>query len=121
MRSKCRSIQPLHRHCERSDPSSLAAQAMPGYESAEALFARRRKQSRAAKEDWIASSATPPRNDELTTSVERLLDLALQHTVDIVWCDRSDQLERDSAVASNNECFRHAVDAPFDRGAAIGV
>src|SRR5579871_1244959 len=57
----------------------------------------------------------------LTAGAERLLDLALQHAVDILRRDRPDQLERDSAIAADDKSFRHAVDAPLDRRASIRV
>ena len=52
---------------------------------------------------------------------QRLVDLGLEHGVDIVRRDRADQLVDDGAVAPDDEGFRHAIDAPFDRGAAVAV
>src|SRR5215217_5831186 len=54
-------------------------------------------------------------------SRQRLLDLRLEHGVKVLRRDRADQLERDAAVAADEKCLRHAVDAPFDRGAAVLV
>src|SRR3954471_5588561 len=53
--------------------------------------------------------------------LQRLLDLGLEHAVDILRRHRADQLVDNGAVAADHEGFRHAVDAPFDRGAAVGV
>src|SRR5690349_16986516 len=46
------------RHCERSDPSTLAAQATPGWESAEARRAKAEaiQLPLSRQESWIASS-----------------------------------------------------------------
>src|SRR3984885_11312215 len=66
----------------------------------------------------------PSRNDDgdfSTPRLQRLVDLGLQHAVDIVRRHRADQLEDDSALAADDERLRHAVDAPFDRGAAVAV
>ena len=52
---------------------------------------------------------------------QRLFDLRLQRRFQIAGADRPDQLERDAAVAADHESFRHAVDAPVDRGAAVCV
>ena len=45
----------------------------------------------------------------------------LSDRVEIIRRDRSDELVGDAAVAADDECFRHAVNAPFDRGAAVAV
>src|SRR5947209_9666672 len=52
---------------------------------------------------------------------ERLLDLGLQHAFEVGLGDRPDQFVGDVAVAPDQESLRHAVDAPFYRGAAITV
>ncbi len=54
-------------------------------------------------------------------AVERLFDLRLEHGVEIVGGDRADQLVGDAGVAADHESLRHAIDAPFDRGAAALV
>src|ERR1051326_8458993 len=50
---------------------------------------------------------------------QRLGELGQEHTLEIIRRDRTDELEGDAAVAADHECLRHAVDAPFDRGAAV--
>ena len=62
--------------------------------------------------------ATSPLSDGLPPALSRSRASA---RVDIVRRDRADQLVDDRAVAADDECFRHAVDAPFDRGAAVAV
>ena len=52
---------------------------------------------------------------------QRLLDRGLDRGFEILRGDRPDQLVGDAAVASDHECFRHAVNAPFDGGAAVRV
>ena len=52
---------------------------------------------------------------------ERLLDLGLDDRVEILRRDRSHELVGDAAVAADDESFRHAINAPFDRGAAVLV
>ncbi len=49
---------------------------------------------------------------------QRLLDLRLEQRFIIFRRDRSDKLVGDAAVAADHERFRHAIDAPIDRGAA---
>src|SRR6202023_895787 len=51
----------------------------------------------------------------------RLLDLRLERVVQVLRSDRADQLIRYAAVAADNETLGDPVDAPFDRGAAIGI
>src|SRR5436305_13959880 len=53
-----------------------------------------------------------------TSSLQRLVDLGLEPGVEIRRCDRTDQLVDDRAFAADNEGLGHAIDAPFDRGAA---
>src|SRR5262249_47683757 len=53
--------------------------------------------------------------------LERLVDLGSHDAVEIVRRDRADQLVEDLAVAADDEGFGHAIDAPFDRGAAVAV
>src|SRR5258708_7989541 len=57
----------------------------------------------------------------LRTCIQRLVDLDLQNAVEILRCDRAHHLVGDGAVAADDKSFRHAVDAPFDRGAAVAV
>src|SRR5262245_66172367 len=52
---------------------------------------------------------------------QRALDFRLEHALDVLRRDRSDQLVRDAAVGADDERFRHAVDPPVDRGAAVLV
>src|SRR5215203_5236717 len=52
---------------------------------------------------------------------QRLFDLRLEHRFQIFRRDRADQLVGNAAIAADDERLRNAVDAPFDRGAAIGV
>src|SRR6266851_600593 len=58
---------------------------------------------------------------ELTSRLQRLVDLSLQHRVEILRRDRSDQLVDDGPLAADDEGLRHAIDAPFDRGAAVAI
>src|SRR5678815_1880375 len=57
----------------------------------------------------------------LLSGVQRLLDLDLEHAVDVLRRHRSDQLVDDGALAPDQEGFGYAVDTPFDRGAAVAV
>src|SRR5437667_10805006 len=56
-----------------------------------------------------------------TSSLQRLVDLGLEHGVEIRRRDRTNQLVDDGAFAADNEGLEHAIDAPFDRGAAVVV
>src|SRR5215831_3879831 len=62
-----------------------------------------------------------PQDEGLTSRLQRLLDLRLQHAVEIVRRDGPHQLVEDRALAADDKGLRHAIDAPFDRGAAISV
>src|SRR5882757_6827495 len=57
----------------------------------------------------------------LFARLQRLLDLGLEHAVDVVRRHRADQLVDDCAFAPDHKRLWHAVDAPFDRGAAVAV
>jgi hypothetical protein len=50
-----------------------------------------------------------------------LLDLGNQHLVQRLLGERTDDLPADDAVAVDQKCLRHAVDAPVDRGAPMAV
>ncbi len=52
---------------------------------------------------------------------QRLDDLGPELACDVLGRDSADQLVGDAAVASDHERFRHAIDAPLDRGAAVAV
>src|ERR1700722_16794432 len=56
-----------------------------------------------------------------TSRLQRLVDRVLEHAVDIVGRYRADQLVGYGAVAADHERLRHAIDAPFDGGAAVAV
>src|SRR5437899_12816989 len=56
-----------------------------------------------------------------TSSLQRLVDLGLEHGVEICRGDRSDQLVDDGAFAADHKSLGHAIDPPFDRGAAVAV
>ncbi len=58
--------------------------------------------------------ATAPR-------LQRLLHLRQQHRPVILRRDRADQLVDDGAFRADDERLGHAIDAPLDRGAAVGV
>src|ERR1700716_1403525 len=64
-----------------------------------------------------------PRNDDgvLCPRFQRLLEFYLEHAVDIFRRYRADQLVNDGAVAPDHKSLRHAIDAPFDRTAAVAV
>src|SRR5205809_339353 len=64
-----------------------------------------------------------PRNDDggSIPRPQRLLDLDLQHAVEIGRRHRLDQLVKNGAVAADDTSFGHAIDAPFDRAAAVGI
>src|ERR1700676_4666349 len=53
--------------------------------------------------------------------LQRLVDLDLEHAVEIIRRHRTDHLVDDGAFAPDHECLRHAVAPPFDRGAAVAV
>src|ERR1700704_47118 len=53
--------------------------------------------------------------------LQRLLDFDLEHGVDVVGCDRADHLVDDGAFSPDHEGLRHAIDTPFDRGAAVAI
>src|SRR5438309_6931090 len=57
----------------------------------------------------------------LTPRLQRLVDFSLQDRVDIVRRHRTDQLVDDGPLAADDKGLRHAIDAPFDRGAAVAV
>src|SRR3954469_19205593 len=67
----------------------------------------------------LIRAGEPPSREELLRQC--LLDLRLEHAIEVGLGDRADQLVGDIAVAADDEAFRHAVDAPFHRGAAIAV
>src|SRR5205085_557908 len=48
-------------------------------------------------------------------------ELRQKHALEILYIDRADQLVDDAAVPPHDERLRHAVDAPFDGGAAALV
>src|SRR5689334_4571656 len=52
---------------------------------------------------------------------QRFFELRLQHRLKILRRDRPHQLVGDLAFAIDQEGFRHAVDTPVDRGAALLV
>src|SRR6185437_2082657 len=75
-------------------------------------------------------AATSPRKERgevkegaswLRPRAERLVDLGLEHGIDIFRRHRTDQLVDNRAVAADDKRFGHAIDAPFDRGAAIAI
>src|SRR5258707_2588848 len=76
---------------------------------------------------WIARSSramTPDRVNELKTILgagQRLLDLGLHDLHHVFRRDRPHQLVGDLAVAPDDEGFRNAINAPFDRSASVGV
>src|SRR5260370_31116263 len=53
--------------------------------------------------------------------LQRLVDLGLKHGVEIRRGDRADQLVDDRAFAADHKRLGHAIDPPFDRGAAVAV
>src|ERR1700736_5401366 len=55
------------------------------------------------------------------SSLQRLLDLPLEHAFKIRRRYRADHFVDDSALPPDHEGFRHAVDAPFNRGPAVAV
>src|SRR5664279_6661388 len=56
-----------------------------------------------------------------TPSLQRLVDFDLEHGVDIGRRHRADHLVDDGALAADDEGLRHAVNPPFDPGAAVAV
>src|SRR5258707_146282 len=58
---------------------------------------------------------------ELCPVLQRLVDLNPEHALEIFRRHRADHLVDDGAVAADHKSLRHAVDAPFDRGAAVAV
>src|SRR6202790_5094449 len=59
--------------------------------------------------------------NDLRPGLQRLVDLGLEHIVEILRRQRADHLVENGAVAPDNEGFGHPIDAPFDRGAAVAV
>src|SRR5258706_13334072 len=57
----------------------------------------------------------------LRAAGQRFLDLGLDDLFQVLRRDRPDHLVGDLAVAADDESLRHAVDAPFDCGAAADV
>src|SRR5438093_12844587 len=55
------------------------------------------------------------------SSLQCLLDLDFQYAIDVLRRDGADQLVDDGSIAPDDKAFRHAIDAPLDRGAAIAV
>src|ERR1700676_969727 len=58
---------------------------------------------------------------ESSPRLQRLVDLDLEHAVEIIRRHRADHLVDDGAGAPDHERLRHAIDPPFDRGAAVAV
>src|ERR1700704_1280278 len=56
-----------------------------------------------------------------TPSLQRLVDFDLEHDVDIGCRHRADHLVDNGALAADDEGLRHAVNPPFDPGAAVAV
>src|SRR6476646_9956581 len=52
---------------------------------------------------------------------QRLLDLGLEYAVDILRRHRPDHLVDDGAFPADHKRLGYAIDAPFDRGAAVAV
>src|SRR4051812_17435806 len=63
------------------------------------------------------------RNDveRLASRFQRLVDFDLEHTLKVRRRDRADHLVEYRALAADDKRLGHAVDAPFDRGAAVAV
>src|ERR1700687_6120761 len=59
--------------------------------------------------------------NDLRPRPQCLVDLDLEHSFDIFRRHRADHLVDDGAVAADHKSLRHAIDAPFDRGAAVAV
>src|SRR5450432_3774341 len=57
----------------------------------------------------------------LTSRFHRLVDLDLEHAVDILRRHRADHLVDDGTFAPDNEGLGHTIDTPFDRGTAVAV
>src|SRR5689334_17588665 len=70
-----------------------------------------------------ASGSGPSDHPGMTTasSLQRLVDLGLEHAIDIVGRDRADELVDNGSIAADDERLRHTIDAPLDRGAAVAV
>ena len=67
-------------------------------------------------------TSNEPRGSGSTALRASALSIAgISALLQILRRDRPDQLVGDAAVAADHERFRHAIDAPFDRGAAVGV
>src|ERR1700729_2653864 len=72
----------------------------------------------------LRAATSPPSGRgerKLGPRAERPLDLRLKHGIDIFRRHRADQFVQNRAVAPDDKSFGHAIDAPFDRGAAIAV
>src|SRR5437879_13850673 len=55
------------------------------------------------------------------SSLQRLVDLGFEHSIDIFRGDRPDQLVDDRSLAPDDKRLGHPINAPFDRGAAVAV
>src|SRR5436309_1839080 len=64
-----------------------------------------------------------PAHDEPSWPRRRqcLLDLRLEHGLEVLGRDGADELERDAAIAADQERLRNAIDAPLDGSAAVLV
>src|SRR3984885_10370271 len=56
-----------------------------------------------------------------TPRLQCLVDFGAQFGVDVIRGNRADHLVDDGALASDDEGLGYAIDAPFNRGAAVAV
>src|SRR5664279_4284087 len=74
-----------------------------------------------SRDSGFIAARCPGMTDALRSRLQCLVDLDLEHGVDIVRRHRADHLVDDGAFAADDEGLGHAIDAPFDRGAAVAV
>src|SRR5664279_2884584 len=74
-----------------------------------------------SRDSGFIAARCPGMTDALRSRLQRLVDLDLEHGVDIFRSHRADHLVDDGAFAADDEGLGHAIDAPFDRGAAVAV
>src|ERR1019366_130066 len=83
--------------------------------------ARVKRANPESRDSGFIAARCPAMTGELRPRLQRLVDLGLEHGVDIIRRHRADHLVNDGAFATDDEGLRHAIDTPFDRGATVAV
>src|SRR6267378_5933431 len=71
--------------------------------------------------DAAEAAALQAEVDDSRSRLQRFFDFDLEDGVDVVGGDRADHLVDNGAFATDHEGLRHAIDTPFDRGAAVAI